>query len=29
VLKALEACGSSSGRTSERLVMEKVSIEVA
>jgi cyclophilin family peptidyl-prolyl cis-trans isomerase len=28
VLRALEACGSSSGRTSERLVMEKVSIEV-
>jgi len=29
VLEALEACGSSSGRTSEKLVMEKVSIEVA
>jgi cyclophilin family peptidyl-prolyl cis-trans isomerase len=29
VLKALEACGSSSGRTSERLVMEKVTIEMS
>jgi cyclophilin family peptidyl-prolyl cis-trans isomerase len=29
VLKALEAAGSSSGRTSEKLVMEKVVIEVA
>ena len=29
VLESLEACGSSSGRTSEKLVMEKVTIEVA
>ena len=29
VLKALEACGSSSGRTSERLVMENVTIEMS
>ncbi len=29
VLRALEACGSSSGRPSEKLVMEKVTIEVA
>ena len=29
VLQALEACGSSSGRTTEKLVMEKVTIEVA
>ena len=29
VLEALEACGSPSGRTSERLVLEKVTIEIA
>jgi cyclophilin family peptidyl-prolyl cis-trans isomerase len=29
VLQALEACGSSSGRTTEKLVMEKVTIEIA
>ncbi len=29
VLQALEACGSSSGRTTENLVMEKVTIEVS
>jgi len=29
VLQALEACGSAQGRTSERLVMEKVTIEIA
>ena len=29
VLEAIEACGSSSGRTTEKLVMEKVTIEVA
>jgi peptidyl-prolyl cis-trans isomerase B (cyclophilin B) len=28
VLKALEACGSANGRTSERLTMDKVTIEV-
>ena len=29
VLQALEACGTQSGRPSEKLVMEKVTIEVA
>ena len=29
VLRALESCGSSSGRPSEKLVMEKVTIDVA